>query len=748
MTAAAARPAVGATEAPAKRGDATKGRERSGAPRKRHEVQLKREALKDKLRGVFNDETSVWRTRAKQHWLREGDGNTKFFHSVANSRRRANRIDLVVENGVEYHSLEDKKKHFYHFFKTLFTPPNSSPASVGDWSSLFTSKRIPAPDLAKITESFTIDEIKKAVFQLGSDKAPGPDGFPLRFYQVFWDTVKEDIMCLFQEMFEGRLTTDPIDYTYICLIPKKEGAKTANDYRPISLLNGIQKILSKVLANRLELVMDHLISSSQSAFLKGRNITDAYVTVAELLSWGNKKAIEGVAVKVDSEKAYDRIDWRFLFRILRWWGFDDKWCGWIELCVCHAKVGILVNGEATNWIQTKRGVRQGDPLSPFLFLMVAECLTRLANEALRNNLLKGKGCLLAWKNVCKSKSEGGLGILDVRTMNCALLTKWWWKFHIAPQLQWNRVIRDLYYQRRRPLMEGSSFRPQSYWWKGVLSLKLIFKWGSNYILGNGCSTDFWLDRWCGETTLGGAFPKIYQAYNRNKLKVNDVLTSDGWNWNRIFGSDPEILAGINDDIAELKDRISHLTILQRPDKLTWRWSPNGLFSVKSTYLALTDGGTRDPGLNLIWKLYIPLKVKVFCWLTLKKRLPTTDLLVKRGWVGNVHCVLCGADAESVDHLFTKCVFTKFIIVTGVDDIQARDLGSDVNRVWAAWRIRSGGHTTRNYLSELVGCWWSVWKARNDTIFRSIHPNPTQVVHMFKQLMKEWDLLNPARRTSV
>lgn len=93
------------------------------------------------------------------------------------------------------------------------------------------------------------------MFQLGGDKAPGPDGFPLSFYQKFWDVVKNDLLSIFQELYDGRLSTRAIDYSYFCLIPKIEGAARANDFRPISLLNGIQKIISKVLANRLEGVM-------------------------------------------------------------------------------------------------------------------------------------------------------------------------------------------------------------------------------------------------------------------------------------------------------------------------------------------------------------------------------------------------------------------------------------------------------------------------------------------------------------
>lgn len=194
----------------------------------------------------------------------------------------------------------------------------TAPTTFGDWSSLFQSERVAISDLTRLTTPFTVEEIKQAVFQLGRDKAPGPDGFPLCFYHTFWDTIKEDIVNLFHDMYAGRLSTAPIDYAYICLIPKKEGAVQANDFRPISLLNGIQKIISKVLANRLEQVIGDLISLSQSAFLKGRNITDAYATVVELVAWGTKKAVEGVGVKVDFKKAYDRISWPFLFRVLRW----------------------------------------------------------------------------------------------------------------------------------------------------------------------------------------------------------------------------------------------------------------------------------------------------------------------------------------------------------------------------------------------------------------------------------------------
>lgn len=112
--------------------------------------------------------------------------------------------------------------------------------------------------------------------------------------------------------------------------------------------------------------MQQLISSSQSAFLKGRLLLDAFVAASELVAWGFKEIVEGVAVKVNFKKAYDRVNQSFSFKILKLWGFNAKWCRWIGECICNAKVAVLVNGTGTNWIKTKRGVRQGDPLSPYL----------------------------------------------------------------------------------------------------------------------------------------------------------------------------------------------------------------------------------------------------------------------------------------------------------------------------------------------------------------------------------------------
>lgn len=127
---------------------------------------------------------------------------------------------MIIDNGKRIFKEEEKSHYFWSKFKDLFAPESQVPNSVGDWSVLFHARRVTNPDL--LTIPFDIDEIKKAVFQLGGDKAPGPDGFPISFYQTFWDVVKNDIWLIFHELYEGRLTTRAIDYTYICLILKKK----------------------------------------------------------------------------------------------------------------------------------------------------------------------------------------------------------------------------------------------------------------------------------------------------------------------------------------------------------------------------------------------------------------------------------------------------------------------------------------------------------------------------------------------
>lgn len=166
--------------------------------------------------------------------------------------------------------------------------------------------------------------------------------------------------------------------------------------------------------------------------------------------------------------------------------------------------------------------------------------------------------------------EGGLGILDLTILNQALLTKWWWKFHTEPQLLWNKIIHTLFYQRRRPLKEGRTFRPYSFWWKGVLCQRDIIRWGVSYKLGDGNNIDLWLDRLCGDSTLHRSFPEIYGLSTHKYLRISDCLTREGWDWTMFPSDDNRNGHGLGPTLTEFRDRISVFKLEHGLDRVLWR----------------------------------------------------------------------------------------------------------------------------------------------------------------------------------
>ncbi|GKE18757.1 RNA-directed DNA polymerase, eukaryota, partial [Tanacetum coccineum] len=162
--------------------------------------------------------------------------------------------------------------------------------------------------------------------------------------------------------------------SFIALIPKTQNAKTVKDFRPISLIGSLYKIIAKILANRLSSVIPDLISDVQSAFIFNRQILDGPFILNELLSWCKYKNLKAMIFKVDFEKAFDSIRLDYLDDVLKMFGFGDKWRGWINGCLNSAKGSVLVNGSPTPEFQFHRGLKQGDPFSPFLFILIMESL--------------------------------------------------------------------------------------------------------------------------------------------------------------------------------------------------------------------------------------------------------------------------------------------------------------------------------------------------------------------------------------
>ena len=159
-------------------------------------------------------------------------------------------------------------------------------------------------------------EVFGALNDLNGDKALRPDGYTVAFWHFNWSIVKEEIMLMFNDFFKLGKFMRCMNLAFIVLVPKKTGAEDLKDFRPISLVNSLYKLISKVLANRIKKVMSQLVNKAQNAFVKGRQILDASLIANEIIDSTTKKKETGMLCKLDIEKAYDHISWKFLFAVL------------------------------------------------------------------------------------------------------------------------------------------------------------------------------------------------------------------------------------------------------------------------------------------------------------------------------------------------------------------------------------------------------------------------------------------------
>lgn len=238
----------------------------------------------------------------------------------------------------------------------------------------------------KLSEPLQDGEVKRALFQMGPWKAPGPDGFPAGFYQHSWSMVAQSVCSFVQDIWHNPHLLQTVNFTDISLIPKVQRPEFVTQFRPISLCNTIYKVVSKVIVNRLKEVIPLVISPFQAGFVPGRCIQENIVIAQEIShSMRNMNGKRGFfAIKVDLAKAYDKLHWTFIHHILQEVGIPNDLLQVVMHGISSVRTNVMWNGVRSDFFTPQRGIRQGDPLSPYIFVLCMDKLSHLISQAVED----------------------------------------------------------------------------------------------------------------------------------------------------------------------------------------------------------------------------------------------------------------------------------------------------------------------------------------------------------------------------
>ncbi|CAN1253995.1 Transposon TX1 uncharacterized 149 kDa protein [Linum perenne] len=348
--------------------------------------------LERQLSEALCQEKLFWKQKARIRWLKEGDCNTAYFHKVVATRRARNHIHALKDSsGIPQTDESIKRNIAVNFYRNLFSSEHPIGFRLPDFLHGFPRKVTHSMN-DRLLAFVSDEEIRKSVFDMGPSQAPGIDGFTAAFFQTYWHIIKKDICEAVRAFFHSGKLLKGINRTIISLIPKVDQPSDMKQLRPISLCQVLYKIISKILACRLGKILPSIIGSHQTGFVKNRRITDNVIIAHEVMHYlKNKRSGKSgfMALKLDMEKAYDRVEWDFLFQALSQLGFHPHFVKLIQECVTTVSYTVSINGFRFGSIKPTRGLRQGDPLSSLLFAICSEGFAGLINHALQQGTLTG-----------------------------------------------------------------------------------------------------------------------------------------------------------------------------------------------------------------------------------------------------------------------------------------------------------------------------------------------------------------------
>ncbi|GKU90554.1 hypothetical protein SLEP1_g4537 [Rubroshorea leprosula] len=543
-------------------------------------------------------------------WLKEGDANTKYFHRSAKGRWRRSEILCIRINGVRHTGVAEIKNEVAKYFEELFTEEKwERPKLHG-----IDFKRISEVDNDILTAAFSKKEVKEVVWECESSKSPGLDGFNFKFVKVMWEDIKSDVVTFVQEFHEHCKIVKGSNASFIVLIPKLENPQKIEEYRPISLIGVMYKILVKLLANRLGMVIDKVIGEHQMAFLRGKQLAKGAMIANEVIDEAKrKKKKKSFIFKVDFEKAYDK---------LMGVNVEEAWVGKMAYRLyCKRKdlpfkyLGIPIGGN-------HRRIAMWQPLM----------------ESVKKKLAPWKGRYLSFGGRI-TIINSVLFSLPVFLMSVYLLPKG--RLARKEQGLWDKVIASKY--------GGSG----GHW----------LDWERE---GRGIGSLWWRDVGCLNNVDEENEGWLTEGFKKEKKCYQIGNKEDGtWRWNLEWRR--ALFDWEREEAAELQRKIVSMQLYKDiPDTWKWEHSKEGNYSTKTAYKLLTNelnGLDAAPIHKRVWNPIIPSKISAFNWQLLQDRIPTKSNLQRRGIITDLEdgiYALCEEEIDDSNHLFLKCKVAKWL----------------------------------------------------------------------------------------
>ncbi|GKV47795.1 hypothetical protein SLEP1_g54657 [Rubroshorea leprosula] len=799
---------------------------------------------------ILHAEELFWCQKSRVEWINSGDRNTSFYHTSTIVQRNRNRITTLKIDDNWVDDDMQLRSHVRSFFQELFVAKQTN-IMLNSYLNFQPQMEDSAHE--SLLKPASLDEVKQALFSMKGLKSPGPDGLQAIFFQKYWTTVSGTLLHFVNSALINGSFEPSLLQAHVALIPKGDAPDVIQKFRPITLLNVAYKVLSKVLVNRLRPYLQELIGPFQSSFLAGRSTIDNIVLTQEAVhSIRHRKGKKGaIILKIDLHKAFDSVSWGFLEKVLLDFNIPPTLVKLIMFCVNSVKLSVLWNGEPLPYFEPQRGLRQGDPLSPYLFIMVMEKLSRMilnrihsktwkpiqlsrgglalshlffaddlmlfceashsqlsmvinclkefaSYSGLEINLAKSKlfvspniqsamarslsiSCgipltsnlgtylgvpiihgrnsaaqykyiiekmqlklaswkqntlslagrriliqsvtssipaytmqtvllphstcdaidkmnrnflwgtktgnsrphLVSWEVVCRSKDQGGLGLRAARDNNRALVAKLGWRVLVGDEAPWCQVMRQKYFRTSTFLSAEASPR-SSVTWRSIIHCKDVLEFGLQWRIGLGDSINFWKDYWTYSSPL----------CNFITAQVNEILS------------------------------IPLSSTASVKDKIVWKYSDDGFFSIKSAFHQILQQKApiplQDQSWLWVWKLRCSERVRMFLWLLLCNRVLTNAVRFERHLASSLICPRCGGDPETPLHLLRDCPFaTQVWTLLGLGDREFFQLP------WQHWIKISSRKVTRVQHGEMsydlfLSIIWQLWKCRNRFIFNGEH----------------------------